>query len=112
MRTELAKAITVWSSLIGSIFFWGGFLVFSIYDLFSEDKGWIYPLLQDKPQVALFIPLAALASFCNVLILKITDGPIEFEAFTIKFSGAAGPMIMWVMSFLSLCFGITMLWNM
>ena len=110
MNTELAKSVTIWCSLLGSLFFWSGFLVFIFYDLISGE-GWISPLLNEKPAVMLFVPLAALASFCNVLILKITDGPIEFEMIGMKFSGAAGPIIMWVISFLSMCLGIKMLWS-
>ena len=110
MKTEIAKTLVIWSSLIGSIAFWGGFLVFAIYELLTA-QDWISSLLVKKPEVILFLPLAALASFCNVLILKVTDGPIEFEMIGMKFSGAAGPIIMWVISFLSMCLGIKILWS-
>jgi len=110
MNTNLAKAIAIWCSLIGSIVFWGGFLVFITCELITKQL-WISSLIQEKPEVILFIPLAALASFCNVLILKITDGPIEFKIIGMTFSGAAGPIIMWVISFLSICLGIKILWS-
>lgn len=111
MNTEFAKKLVIWSSLLGSLLFWGIFLIFVAMELLNRSP-WIISLFEDHPAVALFIPLAALASLCNVLILKITDGPIELEFFNIAFKGAAGPIIMWAISFLVMCWGISMLWGM
>jgi hypothetical protein len=111
MNTELAKKLVIWSSLMGSLIFWGVFLLFIAKELWIKAP-WIYSLFEKHPEVSLFIPLAALASLCNVLILKITDGPIELSFFKIEFKGASGPIIMWAFSFLVMCLGITMLWNM
>lgn len=111
MNAESAKNVVVWSSLVGSLVFWTVFLVFIAKELF-EGARWINSVLESHPAVPLFLPLAALASFCNVLILKITDGPMELTFFDkFVFKGAAGPIIMWVLSFLAMCLGITMLWN-
>jgi len=111
MNTELAKKLVIWSSLIGSLLFWGVYLIFIASELLGKAP-WISVLFEKHSAVSLFIPLAALASLCNVLILKITDGPIELIFFKIEFKGASGPIIMWAFSFLVMCLGITMLWKM
>lgn len=109
MNVDLAKNITIWSTLIGSLLFWGIFLIFVSNEIINGSE-WITSLLTNNPAVVLCIPLSAIASFCNVLILKITDGPIAFEMIGFKFSGAAGPIVMWVISFLAMCLGVKMLW--
>ncbi len=56
------------------------------------------------------LPLAALASLCIVLVLRISSGPIEFEAWGLKFKGAAAPIIFWVLCYLSIAASIKVLW--
>ena len=108
---RVSKKIVIWSCLMGSLLFWGIFLIFIATELLGKAP-WIYSIFEKHPAASLFIPLAALASLCNVLILKITNGPIELNFFKIEFKGAAGPIIMWALSFLVMCYGIIMLRDM
>jgi hypothetical protein len=57
------------------------------------------------------LPAAAAAALFIVLVLKVTSGPIEFEGLGFRFKGASGPIVLWVMCFLSMVFGIKALWN-
>ena len=56
------------------------------------------------------LPLAALAALCIVILLEIYSGDIEFEGFGFKFKGASGPVILWVICFLSMVAAIRTLW--
>ena len=48
---------------------------------------------------------------CIVLTLKATAGPIEFEAFGLKFRGASGPMIFWLITFFGFIAAVKVLWK-
>lgn len=70
----------------------------------------IGPIVQEKFPAIVGLPLAALFSLFLVLILRITTGPIEFETPYIKIKGAAGPVIFWVICFLTITISIKLLW--
>jgi hypothetical protein len=46
------------------------------------------------------LPCAALMAFAVVWSYRSTDGPFEIEAWGLKFKGAAGPIVMWVLVFI------------
>jgi len=52
------------------------------------------------PAALIGLPVAGLGAFMLVFVFRHTQGPIEFEAFTVKFRGAAGPIVFWMMVFL------------
>ena len=56
------------------------------------------------------VPLAAIGALCVVLILRSTEGPIEFEGLGFKFAGAAGPVVLWALCFIVIVSGIRILW--
>ena len=55
--------------------------------------------------------MAAIAAFSIVTLLKVTYGPIEFEALGFKFRGAAVPIILWIFCFLTGVAAVRLLWN-
>jgi hypothetical protein len=57
------------------------------------------------------IPAAYIFAFLIVAIFESTAGNIKFEAATIKFEGAAGPIVMWVFCFLAITASIRFLWT-
>lgn len=80
------------------------YLVFAVF----VGAGWI-GFRVDHPAV-LGLPLAAMIAFTVVLVLRQIEGPIEFEGFGIKFRGASGQVIMWVVCFLAITGSIKLLW--
>jgi hypothetical protein len=46
------------------------------------------------------LPLAAIAAFCLVVVLRQSSGPIRFEVFGLRIQGAAGPVSLWLLCFL------------
>ncbi len=56
------------------------------------------------------LPMAALLAAFLVVGLRHSEGPIKFEGFGMKFEGASGQVILWVISFLSIAAAIKLLW--
>lgn len=56
------------------------------------------------------LPMAALLSAFIVVGLRHSEGPIKFEALGMKFEGASGQVILWVICFLSIAAAIKLLW--
>ena len=56
------------------------------------------------------LPLAGIASFCIVYVLQHSSGAIEFEVLSLKFKGASGPIVFWVLCFLGMALAIKLLW--
>jgi hypothetical protein len=72
-------------------------------------------LYQDVPMHPSFAPLmgavfAAVLSFTLVMTLKIVDGPINLRfGDNYALEGATGPIALWCVCFLSVCFGLYLL---
>jgi hypothetical protein len=56
------------------------------------------------------LPAGAAVSFILVVLLRQTEGPIEFEGLTFKFQGASGQVAMWVVCFLAFAGAIKLCW--
>jgi hypothetical protein len=74
---------------------------------FEDAKG---PFVLQHYAVIVGLPVAGVFSFIVVYLFKQTSGPVEFEAFTLKFRGAAGPVILWILCFLATAAAIKALW--
>lgn len=66
--------------------------------------------LKDHYAALVGLPAVASVSFILVVLLRQTDGPIEFEGFGFKFRGASGQVAMWVISFLAFAIAIKLVW--
>jgi hypothetical protein len=57
------------------------------------------------------LPGAAVASLCLVIVLRSVTGDIKFTIGRLaSFEGASGPIIMWILCFLSMTFAIHYTW--
>jgi hypothetical protein len=114
IKTEirLRKWVT-WFGVVGTGVLATYFFGFMIYQTIwggSEPRNWLTQLSNTHYAALVGTPMSAVAAFCIVSLLKVTNGPIEFEVFKFKFHGASGPIIMWVLCFLSIVFGFHLLW--
>jgi hypothetical protein len=73
-----------------------------------RDRTMDYILTQ--PRMVIGVPFAGAMAAVVVLLLRTTEGPVEFEALGFKFRGASGPIVMWVFCFLSGVGAIRLLW--
>ena len=56
------------------------------------------------------LPFCALASFIVVALFRQSEGPLEFEALSIKLKGAAGEILLWNVSFIVMVAALKLLW--
>ena len=52
------------------------------------------------------LPFAALLALVIVLFLESRSGNLEFEAIGLKFRGASGPIVLWVLAFLAIVLAV------
>lgn len=57
------------------------------------------------------MPYAAFFAYYMVVTVESGRGPIEVELSGLKFKGAAGPLIFWLLIFLSILLGFKMFWS-
>ena len=57
------------------------------------------------------MPYAAFFAYYLVITLESSRGPIEVEFFGMKFKGAGGPLIFWLLVFLSILLGFKLFWQ-
>ena len=56
------------------------------------------------------LPYGAFFAYFLVLTLEHSRGPIELDFMGLKFKGAAGPIVFWIMIFLALVLALNLLW--
>lgn len=103
-----------WSAVLGAIGAASYFAIFmAIQTLKPSDpnSSWIITQFKQNFAATLGIPLSALTAFCVVTLLRATTGPIEIEMKGLKFSGASGPIIFWILCFLVIVIGVKLLWG-
>ncbi len=67
-------------------------------------------MIYDHFAVIAGLPFIALLSFFIVITLESSFGTIEFEGLGFKFKGASGPIVFWMLCFLTISMTIKMLW--
>lgn len=97
-----------WSIFLAAALYGVTFFAFSIYGMVREQ--WVEELVKQHFAATIGLPSAALAALLLVTILEINAGRIEFKAVGFEFKGAAGPIVMWVLCFLSIAAAIRLLW--
>jgi hypothetical protein len=76
-----------------------------------QQQPWIYKIFSQHYDVIFGLPSAALLSFMLVVVSEARFDNIEMEIVNlIKFRGASGPIILWVLCFLSIVLAIKLLW--
>jgi hypothetical protein len=85
------------------------FFLYLVYCIWTE-KAWTLTILQEHFAGIVSVPLACIGALCVVLVLRSTEGPMEFEGLGFKFKGAAGPVVLWAMCFIVIVLGIRVLW--
>ena len=87
------------------------YLAFLYYATFVWTGGWILVLFRDHYAFFVGLPLAALAAHFLVGTLENARGRIEFELVGVKFKGASGPIVMWVIVYLAIVVSFALAWN-
>ena len=108
------RRLVTWTGVVGTGVLTSFFFAFLAYQSLRgglEPTNWLIHLTRDHYAALVGTPMSAISAFCIVSLLKVTSGPIEFEAFGLKFHGASGPIILWVICFLSVTAAFHLLWT-
>ncbi|MGE8098122.1 hypothetical protein [Pseudomonas fluorescens] len=97
-----------WGSVVALAAISCVFLVLFVGSAFYDAR--FNEVLYGHMAAAIGVPLAALTALTLVLALEQVSGEVELEAWGLKFKGASGPIIMWVLCFLTLIAGVKALW--
>jgi hypothetical protein len=109
----LRHAVT-WVGVIGTSVLGAFFFAFMMYQALygaAQPANWLTAILQRHYAALVGTPMSAMTAFCVVSILKATSGPIELDAFGVKFRGASGPIILWAICFLAVVSAFHLLWG-
>src|SRR4051812_40954181 len=98
-RSNRLRLASSWLIVIGCAAFTGIFLFGAAWDILHE--AWLLDVAREHFAATIGLPFAALAALVIVVVLEISAGPIEFEGFGLKFKGAAGPVVFWILVFLA-----------
>lgn len=105
---DLSKGSVKWVAISGACILGAVYLFWLIWG-FNYDMRFI-DIMYLHLAAVMGIPGAIIVAFVIVSVLENVSGPIKFEGLGFKFEGASGPIIMWVIVFLSLVGGIRILW--
>lgn len=104
---QIVEVVAVIAVSIGMLAV-AAFLAAVLYSGYMAD---MWKPIFEKQYVALVgIPGAVIVAIGLVQFFGGIHGPIEFTVGPAKFSGATGPVVLWIFSFLALIFGMKLLW--
>ena len=90
-----------------SLFYFGYLFVWQSFGNVHPD---IWKIIKEHYAVFIGLPCAAITSFLLVLILEQVHGEIEFSALGMNFKGGSGPIVFWVLCYLTIIISIKILW--
>jgi hypothetical protein len=109
----LLRLVITWTGVIGTALLAGYFFILMICQSRSQDfipQNWLTEIENDHYAALVGTPMCAMTAFCIVSVLKVTNGPIEFDAFGVKFQGASGPIVLWIFCFVAVVAAFRTLW--
>ena len=109
----LSKAWMAQAFVLVSGFFMASFAIRLTIEVWWElpSSSWIMDVHRAHYAATVAVPVAMVEAFFLVLILKQFAGDMEFEVLGFKFRGASGPLVLWVLCFLTIIFAVWLLWN-
>jgi hypothetical protein len=56
------------------------------------------------------VPIAYVSALVLVLVLRVATGPVEFKFLGLEFRGSSGPLVFWILCFLSIVWAFKTMW--
>jgi hypothetical protein len=104
------RQVVTWLSLIGGLAL-VGITYFPVIRAAIAQDPWLLELFQHHYAAIFGLPGAALLSFILVVVFEARFDNIEMETMNVlKFRGGSGPIVLWVLCFLSMTAAIRLLW--
>ena len=106
---ERLRKLESWVAVVGTALFAGASLCLMLYAEVTG-KAWMQ-ITRLHFLTIIGVPAAAIASLGLVLLLRTVAGNIEAKFLGLEFRGAAGPIIMWILCFLSITLAMAKTWT-
>ena len=103
------RRFVLWGISLGGGAIGVSYLAFIVYWTWQEE-GWVKDVIKEHFAATIGLPVAGVGAFLLVQVLQISAGKIEFEAFGLKFRGASGPVVLWVVCFMAVALSVRLLW--
>ena len=109
------KNWATWGVVIGTaawVTFGFSLLIASALIPAAVPESWLLQTIREHPGGTMGVSVCAISAFSVVAVLDVLSrDPIEVRFFQFQLKGAAGPVILWVVSFLTLVLGTQLLWD-
>ncbi len=94
---------------------WGFFglmlpIIFLVWWVYHDQCGFLTGIILRNYPTFFILPYGAFFAYFLVVTLEHSRGPIEADFMGLKFKGAAGPIIFWLLIFLALLLALKLLW--
>jgi len=107
--SPLLKKLILLVTVFGAGIVGVSYVSFIIYWTWQKE-GWVKDIVKEHFAATIGLPLAGVAAYLLVSVLEYSYGKIEIEIWGLKFRGATGPVILWILCFFVIAISIRMLW--
>ena len=109
-ETKFGSAVSLVSVLVFAVALAGMCSLFLavLYDGYKAGT-WL-PLFQHQFAAIVGVPFCIVTAVCIVLFFRGFHGPIEFQIGSLKFSGATGPVVLWIFCFAAVVIAVKFHW--
>ena len=105
---KIFTVVAVWLLMIGLLMY-GILLLMHIFNQIFNQK-WASSIVGKWKDHSYELPMSGIAAFGIVSLLRSqVEGPLEFKAFSLEFTGPAGPVTLWVVVYLSIVLSLKIL---
>lgn len=85
-------------------------IIFLAWWCYHDPCGFLTGIVLRNYTTFFILPYGAFFAYFLVVTLEHARGPIEAEFVGLKFKGAAGPIVFWLLTFLALLLALKLLW--
>ncbi|MBK8228616.1 MAG: hypothetical protein IPK70_15755 [Flavobacteriales bacterium] len=89
----------------------GVYLLYKLQHIGGADEQFWHNIVKDQVPAMVGIPMAGLAALFMTLVLRAANGPVEFNALGMEFKGGSGPIVFWIICFITIVLSIKLLWH-
>src|SRR5713101_814324 len=109
------KNWATWGVVIGTaawVTFGFSLIVVSALIPTAVPESWLLQMIRGHPGGTMGVSVCTISAFSVVAVLDVLSrDPIEIRFFQFELKGAAGPMVLWVLCFLTMVAGFQILWD-
>ena len=99
-----------WAQLLAGAIAVGSVALFALFIATEWTNHAWTTVIFDHFTATIGLPMAAAAAFLIVTFFRTVEGPIKLEALHVKFEGASGPILMWILCFGAIAGALKALW--